>query len=218
MLKDQSILTRCFAFLCFGTALGMVGMQWHDPLAPKDTVDASASTPLAFEIVTGEPVQAIRTPDRAMPFSLKSGRGVQREAVGSTQPASTITTRVVVKLGLRRLELYDDDKLVKQYSVAVGQEDWQTPIGRFTVMEMLENPAWQHPITGAIVPTGPDNPLGSRWVGFWSDGEFHIGFHGTNQEALIGQAVSHGCVRMLNADIEDLYQRIEKGTVVLVER
>ncbi|MEL7333315.1 MAG: L,D-transpeptidase, partial [Cyanobacteria bacterium J06560_2] len=66
------------------------------------------------------------------------------------------------------------------------------------------------------IPPGPDNPLGDRWIGFWSNGEAQIGFHGTNQEELIGEAVSHGCVRMRNRDIKKLYELVEIGTPVEV--
>jgi lipoprotein-anchoring transpeptidase ErfK/SrfK len=54
-------------------------------------------------------------------------------------------------------------------------------------------------------------------VGFWSDGNNVIGFHGTPEEALIGQAVSHGCVRMRNADVAEFFDRVQVGTPVVVE-
>ncbi|WP_448572469.1 L,D-transpeptidase, partial [Trichothermofontia sp.] len=68
-----------------------------------------------------------------------------------------------------------------------------------------------------VIPPGPDNPLGPRWIGFWTDGKNFIGFHGTPNESLIGQAVSHGCVRMRNQDIQALYAQVEMGTPVVVE-
>ncbi|MGB3671471.1 MAG: L,D-transpeptidase [Phormidesmis sp.] len=121
--------------------------------------------------------------------------------------------RLVLSLEKRSLEVSTPEATIR-YDVAIGQDDWQTPTGDFTVMSKLENPAWQHPITKEEIPPGPDNPLGDRWIGFWSDGEAQIGFHGTNQEDLIGEAVSHGCVRMRNEDVKALYALVEVGTPV----
>ncbi|MEB3118669.1 MAG: L,D-transpeptidase, partial [Limnothrix sp.] len=61
------------------------------------------------------------------------------------------------------------------------------------------------------------NPLGVRWIGFWTNGDNSIGFHGTPNPELIGQAVSHGCVRMRNEDIVDLFDRVTEGMPVRVE-
>ncbi|MEM9904140.1 MAG: L,D-transpeptidase [Cyanobacteria bacterium P01_D01_bin.44] len=124
---------------------------------------------------------------------------------------------VRVKLATRQVKLYRQGELVEQYPVAIGQDDWQTPVGVFEVLQMQQNPAWQHPVTHDVIEPGPDNPLGARWIGFWSDGTHQIGFHGTNQEALIGQAVSHGCIRMRNQDIQKLYDQLALGTLITVE-
>jgi L,D-transpeptidase ErfK/SrfK len=126
-------------------------------------------------------------------------------------------TRLVVRLGDRRVYVYQDDQVVQDYPIAVGQAGWETPLGDFSVIHMQENPIWRHPITGEWIPPGDANPLGTHWVGFWSDGLHQIGFHGTNQEDLIGQAVSHGCIRMHNADIQALYAYVSLGTLVKVE-
>lgn len=127
---------------------------------------------------------------------------------------SSVTLRL--SLSGRYLEVESLGKPTIRYEVAVGQSAWQTPIGSFEVTSMIEQPTWQHPLTKEDIPPGPDNPLGDRWIGFWTDGKAQIGFHGTNQEELIGQAVSHGCVRMRNQDIRDLYRRVDIGTAVEV--
>ena len=101
--------------------------------------------------------------------------------------------------------------------MAIGKAEWETPTGSFSVTQMREHPTWQHPITGEVVQAGQDNPLGSRWIGFLSVNGAQIGFHGTNQENLIGEAVSHGCIRMLNEDIEDSYSYVEMGTALSVK-
>lgn len=123
---------------------------------------------------------------------------------------------LVVSLQSRQLRVYQKGEVILSFPVAVGQAEWQTPLGHFRITQMKKEPVWQHPITGEIVESGPDNPLGARWIGFWSDGRSQIGFHGTNQEDSIGQAVSHGCIRLRNQDIRDLYERVGIGVPVTV--
>ncbi len=131
--------------------------------------------------------------------------------------SNTQTTNLVLKLGDRRVYLYRGNELTASYPVAIGKTGWETPVGSYTVMEMQRNPTWQHPWTGKLVPPGAKNPLGARWIGFWTDGKNFIGFHGTPEEQLVGQAVSHGCVRMRNQDILALYAQVDVGTPVTVK-
>ena len=93
----------------------------------------------------------------------------------------------------------------------------ETPTGSFQIRETVSNPDWRNPFTGAVISSGPQNPLGPRWIGFWTDGNNSIGFHGTPHPHLIGQAVSHGCVRMRNEDILALFEQVEVGMSVTVE-
>ncbi|MGB3207637.1 MAG: L,D-transpeptidase [Crinalium sp.] len=125
-------------------------------------------------------------------------------------------SRLVVDLSDRRTYIYHSEQLSASYPVAIGKEGWQTPTGSFKVSKMRKNPIWRHPLTGEVVRPGVNNPLGSRWIGFWSDGRSQIGFHGTNDEQLVGKAVSHGCVRMQNQDIEQIYEIVAVGTPVIV--
>ncbi|PSN10853.1 L,D-transpeptidase [filamentous cyanobacterium CCP5] len=125
---------------------------------------------------------------------------------------------IVIQLSQRRVQLYRQDRVVESYPVGIGQNDWQTPVGEFVVQNMRRDPVWQHPITKEAIGPGPDNPLGSRWIGFWQDGRHYIGLHGTNQEDSIGRAVSHGCVRMREEDIQALFEQVSIGTPVVVER
>jgi lipoprotein-anchoring transpeptidase ErfK/SrfK len=126
-------------------------------------------------------------------------------------------TRLVLRLSDRRVYYYIGDEAIASYPVAIGRTGWETPTGNFSVLQKVSSPTWQHPFTQEIVPPGPKNPLGDRWIGFWTDGNNSIGFHGTPNEELIGQAISHGCVRMRNADIAALYEKVEMGTPVIVE-
>jgi len=133
-------------------------------------------------------------------------------------PAETTqVTRLVIKLSERRVYAYRGDLPLTSYPIAVGKDGWETPLGAFQVLQMLRDPAWEHPWTGEVVPPGPNNPLGDRWIGFWTDGKNYIGFHGTTAEELVGQAVSHGCIRMLNKDVRALFEKVAIGTPVIVQ-
>jgi lipoprotein-anchoring transpeptidase ErfK/SrfK len=123
---------------------------------------------------------------------------------------------LLLKLGERRVYVYRGEKLLTKYPVAVGKKKWETPQGKWTVELMLKNPGWTNFKTGEQLAPGPDNPLGQRWIGFWNDGKDEIGFHGTTNLSSIGKAASHGCVRMSNKNVKELFKIVKVGTVVQV--
>lgn len=125
-------------------------------------------------------------------------------------------TYLAIDLSDRRVYLYQDTQLLASYQIAIGKAGWETPTGNYQVMQMIRNPAWEHPWTGEVVPPGPDNPLGTRWIGFWTDGTNYIGFHGTPNETSVGRAASHGCIRMFDRDVVALFEQVEIGTPVRV--
>ncbi|MEH2184090.1 L,D-transpeptidase [Nostoc sp.] len=127
---------------------------------------------------------------------------------------------LLLKLNERKLYVYRGDSLQASYPVAIGKPGWETPTGKFKIIHMVQNPAWENPFVGnrEIVPPSSNNPLGERWIGFWTDGKDEIGFHGTPNVKSVGQAVSHGCVRMYNKDVRKLYEFVKIGTPVLVSK
>jgi lipoprotein-anchoring transpeptidase ErfK/SrfK len=192
MVRDESI-TRSFMLLCLGAAGLTLVVRAQTPAASLTPQQPAINLPL-------QPVRSAFAASKPKP-------------VTPAQPQ----THLVVDLSDRTVSVYRKQKLQVSYPVAIGQAGWETPTGTFQIMQMQTNPAWQHPITDQLITSGPDNPLGVRWIGFWSDGYNQIGFHGTNQEELIGQAVSHGCVRLRNQDIAALYQQVAEGTPVVVQ-
>ena len=140
---------------------------------------------------------------------------------------------LVLHRSRRQLLLIEQGQLLSRYPVAVGMAGWETPAGNFRVLNKVSDPSWAHPQTGEVV-TGedPKNPLGSRWIGFYKDcvgrkgfdGERMLdikgcttaGFHGTPHRWTIGHAVSHGCVRLFDEDVRDLFDRVRTGTPVTV--
>jgi L,D-transpeptidase ErfK/SrfK len=130
-------------------------------------------------------------------------------------------------LNIPEAHLYrvENSRLVRDYPVGVSRSDWQAPIGMTRIVAMEKNPVWVVPKSiqdemeknGQDViekmEAGPDNPLGSRWIGF---GNGRFGFHGTTVPTSIKRYASHGCVRMLAPHLQDLYTRVRVGMPVYV--
>ncbi len=135
----------------------------------------------------------------------------------SPSPGTDFSLHLVIRLSDRRVYLYQGQQLLTSYPIAIGREGWETPTGQYQVIQMVQDPVWQHPFTGELVLPGPENPLGTRWIAFWTDGTNYIGFHGTPHEETVGQAISHGCVRMFNQDVLALFEQVQLGTPVTVE-
>ncbi|BDA75614.1 ErfK/YbiS/YcfS/YnhG family protein [Calothrix sp. PCC 7716] len=125
--------------------------------------------------------------------------------------------KLEVNLSRRRVNVYRGGNLIKSYPIAVGRPNWETPTGNFQVLQLLQKPKWINPMTGKSIPGGtPGNPLGKYWIGFWTDGRNWVGFHGTPNPETVGTAASHGCLRMYNKDIEELFKVVSLGTPVTV--
>ncbi|HWR44799.1 L,D-transpeptidase family protein [Sporomusa sp.] len=121
--------------------------------------------------------------------------------------------QIIVNLPSRTLELYKGNALVKEYQVAIGKPDTPTPTGEFSIIDKEIDPAWYPPGKGYVVPSGPSNPLGYRWMGIGS----LYGIHGTNAPWSIGLAVSNGCIRMQEADAEEIFELVGPDTPVKIE-
>lgn len=127
--------------------------------------------------------------------------------------AEITTPRIIVNLPSRTIEFLAGNNLVKEYPIAIGKPSTPTPLGTYSIVYKEVNPAWYPPDQpGKMVPSGPENPLGYRWMGIWNN----YGIHGTNAPWSIGTAVSNGCIRMYEADAEELYAKVSYGTPVLI--
>jgi len=133
-------------------------------------------------------------------------------------PIEELALSLEIRLNQRRVALLKGGTVIKSYPIAVGKAGWETPTGNFKVMQMFKDPTWIHPLKPGIVIKGgdPENPLGRFWIGFWTDGKNWIGFHGTPNPGSVGRAASHGCIRMYNKDIEELFALVNLGTEVKV--
>ncbi len=127
---------------------------------------------------------------------------------------------IVINVPSRTLELWRAGHLIQEYSVGVGaSKSMMTPPGVYTVDDKIINPIWEHPYKApgeSRIGSGEKNPLGTRWIGFHSGGGGVYGIHGTNEPNSIGKFVSHGCVRMKNRSVEDLFELVDFGAKVTV--
>jgi lipoprotein-anchoring transpeptidase ErfK/SrfK len=138
----------------------------------------------------------------------------EKQSASQTQAAATAhERRIVVSIPDRKLALVEDGRVVKIYRTAVGAPVSPTPGGTYTIIQRVSNPAWYAP--GKVIGPGKGNPVGTRWLGLSRKG---YGIHGTNDPGSIGKRASHGCIRMRNRDVEDLFARVAVGDMVELHR
>lgn len=106
--------------------------------------------------------------------------------------------RIIVDLSQRMLYLLDNDVVIRGFPVGIGKMLTESPVGDFTIINKQPNPG---------------GPFGAFWMGLSKP---HYGIHGTNDPSSIGKAVSHGCIRMYNADVLALSTMIPIGTRVTI--
>jgi lipoprotein-anchoring transpeptidase ErfK/SrfK len=144
---------------------------------------------------------------------------VEPKVTGEKLAARYPTVLTVDRSGFR-ISLFKALKRVRVYPIAVGQAGLETPAGLYKIQNKAVNPAWHVPnspwagsLAGAVIPGGaPNNPIKSRWLGVY-DG---VGVHGTADRGSIGSNASHGCIRMLIEDVEQLYDRVPIGTPIYI--
>ena len=127
----------------------------------------------------------------------------------SEASAETGSRRLIVSLADHKLALIEDGQVVKVFPVAVGKSGTPSPTGSFQIISRTVKPTWYH--AGKVVPPGPANPVGTRWIGLSHKG---YGIHGTNAPRSIGKSASHGCIRMRNQDVEKLFELVQVGDPV----
>ncbi len=111
---------------------------------------------------------------------------------------NTIPYQIDISTENRWLRLFKDGILQKQYPIAVGRMLHDTPVGSFIIINKAPNPG---------------GPFGSMWMSLSKE---HYGIHGTNDPRSIGHAVSRGCIRMHNHDVEELASIVPIGTAVSI--
>ena len=137
----------------------------------------------------------------------------QAQTGPTTAGGTTISEKgrraIVVSLVDHKLALVEDGRAIRIYPVAVGKASTPSPVGTFTIERRVVDPTYYH--DGRVIPPGPHNPVGTRWMGLSIRG---CGIHGTNAPDSIGKAASHGCIRMARADLEQLFSMVAVGDTV----
>jgi len=144
---------------------------------------------------------------------LKAANGLTTDRIRPEQRLKVTRANfaVVVDKSQNSLALKNHEEILKVYRCSTGTGGI-TPTGTFKVVNRIVEPPWFTP--DGVIPAGdPRNVLGSRWLGFDQPG---YGIHGTTDPASIGKPVTQGCVRLTNADVEELFLLLPEGTPVTI--
>ena len=176
---------------------------------------SSVMTPDSFlyEVQKGDSLTKISRKFNTTAELIARANGLNNDVVrlGKKLKISKIKFSIVVDKSQNILTLKSGGEIFKTYHVSTGKNSC-TPVGNFKITNKLMNPVWY--TAGAVVPPdSPKNILGSRWMGISQPG---YGIHGTTEPQSIGKSVTAGCVRMRNAEVEELYSIIPEGTEVVI--
>ncbi len=208
-----------------GVGAPVLGKEWIYTIRPSDTLSRIATRHgLDLRRLLAINSLSTRKPIRA---------GQQIHLSDRHIPPAPQGAAIVVNIPDGLLYRYDGPQ-VTVYPVALGEptdadaadpKRWRTPTGTFKVVEKRPNPVWTVPKSiqeqmreaGKEVLTkvkpGPDNPLGTRWIGLSAWG---YGIHGTNAPSSIGRYSTHGCVRMRSEHVEEIFDAVSTGTQVRI--
>ena len=126
-------------------------------------------------------------------------------------------------INVPEMQLYDFTQLgapePEVFAIAIGDEMDPSLVGEYRVGQKRERPVWtvpasiraEKPELPAVVPPGPDNPLGDHWM---TIGNSSYGIHGTNNRWSIGREATHGCIRLYNDEMDRLFARTAPGTPI----
>lgn len=166
-----------------------------------------------YEVQAGDSLGKIAKSSGTTIDLLKKSNNLTGDMIRQGMRLKVVTARfsVVVDKSQNVLFLKENEDIIKTYKVSTGANN-STPVGTFKIESKLIDPVWYS--AGAVVPAGsPENILGTRWLGISKAG---YGIHGTTDPASLGKQVTAGCVRMLNADVEEIYAILPTGTEVTI--
>lgn len=173
-------------------------------------VDSSSKI---YEVQSGDSLAKIAKASGTTVDLLKKSNNLSSDMIrqGMRLKVTTAKFSVVVDKSQNILLLKENENVIKTYKVSTGSNN-STPTGAFKIENKLMDPVWYS--AGTAVPAGsPENILGTRWMGISKPG---YGIHGTTDPASLGRQVTAGCVRMLNADVEEIYVILPAGTEVTI--
>ncbi len=214
LMMLQKVLADVFSYSEDKTVIGAI--QKHTVDHDESLIEIARKFDLGYQEIVG----ANPSLDPFIP-----GRGVSVQIPTSwILPDVTPYEGIIINLSEMRLFYFFKRKgstLVMTLPIGIGREGFNTPVGRFSIVEKTVNPSWyvpesilkEKPDLPKVVPPGPDNPLGSHALRL-SSGSILI--HGTNKPWGVGRRVSHGCIRLYPEDIPRLFKSVSKGTRVTI--
>ncbi|MBF0483804.1 MAG: L,D-transpeptidase family protein [Candidatus Omnitrophica bacterium] len=206
----QNIMTEHPDFEQIENVQTQVGALNIEQIFSKKMIEGKTTE---YEIMPGDSLVKVAKKFKTTVPLLRRSNGLKGDTIrlGQKLRVWTGTFTILVNKSQNTLMLKDGNDVVKVYKVSTGKEN-STPVGIFKIVLKQENPVWFSK-EGVFPPESPDNQLGSRWMGFNIES---YGIHGTIAPEKLGEQATAGCVRMLNADVEELYDIIPTGTEVTI--
>jgi lipoprotein-anchoring transpeptidase ErfK/SrfK len=188
-----------------------MGRKSSETAERKPKLILAALTLAAFSAVatpSSVPTSPART---SLAPSSPAQSSLAESSLQSSKPESTdrVSRVVLVSIPDRKLAVMENGNVLATFPVAVGAAWTPSPTGEFQIVSRVANPWYYH--HGNVVPSGKDNPVGTRWLGLSRP---RYGIHGTNAPRSIGHAASHGCIRLRNRDMEQLFTMLQVGDSV----
>ncbi len=202
--NEQALVTRCTAYadlLAFGA---------------KDVPELGT----VYVVKSGDLVVTIAKKHKVDSGVIGRVNKLQNGMIRAGQRLKVLTAKPSIEVSIKKTWLrlwYNGKFLARQFPVCTGNLDESpTPIGEFSVSTRLVNPEWTRAGQQAVSADDPNNPLGTRWLGFAEPGYTSYGIHGTRKPETIGQHASNGCVRMRNENVEELFDLVPSGTKIQI--
>ena len=174
-----------------------------------------------YVIQSGDYLQKIAKKYNTTVALLKAMNGLESDTIrlGDRMLVFRGDFTIRVSKSKNTLDLLLGGKLFKRYPVGTG-EFGKTPAVEFTLVDKIVEPPWTRPSDGKQIEYGdPENVLGTRWMAIKSDDHPELtgfGIHGTWERDSIGKQSSAGCIRLLNEDVEELFDLVPRKTRIII--
>ena len=173
----------------------------------EPTVQEQALAKETGKAVSSTPVVPV---EDAQPVAAAAAEVKKEESAAPEAEKKSLEKKISINLAARSLALFEGTEKIRLYPIGPGTPYTPTPVGYYKIRSKDVNPSWTSPTTGKMIPSGPDCPLGYRWMQI----QGNYGIHGTNNPDSIGHYVSNGCIRMQEKDVEALFDLVKIGTPV----
>ncbi len=181
-------------------------------------ITSNAATPqtVMHEVVPGDSLGKLSHQYNTTKELIKKSNNLKSDVirVGQKLRIWTAPFNIFVDKSQNIQILKSGEEIIKIYHASTGVNN-STPVGTYKIATKIEKPVWFKSGGQPIPAESPENELGSRWMGF--DTDPHYGIHGTIKPDQIGQQVTSGCVRLVNNEVEELFDIVPVGTQVVIQ-